>query len=177
MTDLELLQKLNESLAAADLSKVTAEGTGYKNLPDGFYNCELIEAKLKETSTGKPMITGKFMVFEDGLKEVYNESTGTSQLEVSLNSKGRFIWVNWVLGDATGVERFVSDMKKFENFDGTPILPEEAFTEASILMDSLYAINGLHVYIMLQTIEKNGEKNQRTNLISWSRAKDLELPL
>ena len=63
MTQLELLQKLNESLVSTNLNKVTAEGPGFKDLPDGYYNCELVEAVLKETKTGKPMITGKYLNF------------------------------------------------------------------------------------------------------------------
>lgn len=177
MTELELLQKLNTTIAKTDLSKVTADSAGFKDLPDGYYNCELMEAKLKETKTGKPMISGMFKVFEDGLKESYDPNTGTSELVLSTGSKGRYIWVNWVIGDESAYERFVSDMKKFEDDDGNPILPEEAYTDGTILLDSLEAIKGMHVYIMLQTLEKNGEKSQRSNLISWTRAKELELPL
>ena len=177
MEQQELMEILDQRLASVDSSKVTANNTGFKNLPDGYYNCELVEATLTTSKSNKVMIKGKFKVFEAGLKEVFDETTGSSELVISKGSKNRLIWINWLFDTDANTEKFISDMKKFEDEDGNQILPEEAFKMSSMLLDSLDAIKGLHVYIMLQTVEKNGEENQYSNLISWSRAKQLDLPL
>ena len=90
----------------------------------------------------------------------------------------RKIFVYYVLKDETAVRRFATDMLKFEGeVAGESLLPKEAFMTSETLIDALDVLVGMRIYICASTTEKDGNKSQWNNLISWQRVAALELPL
>ena len=179
MTDDEnqnLFAKIDDVLKNVDLSTTTSEGAGFEELKPGYYLGSVDNAQIcTSKSSGNPQVKVCFTVAEDGI--AYNtDDAGNVEVEVLKGSKGRKIFKYYPLKDAATVKRFVSDMLKFEDQDGNSILPAEAFTTAAVLADALDAIAGMQVYLQL-TVSGEGEtKTTWTNLISWKRAAQLELP-
>ena len=166
------LERLNDLFKNADLSKVSSDGAGFEDLPDGYYLSELESIEYKESKSGKDMIAAKFKVVEDGLKEVVDEHGDTELVEAE-KTKGRYIFKNWVLSDESSLKRYASDMLKFEIENDTPILEKECFLDTDVLFDALEAIKGMRIYIMVQSNEKNGQKNINYNLVKWSTIRKL----
>lgn len=171
-----LHSQLNDILKSTDLSDVTADSTGFSELPDGYYNCEVEKAELKVSkSSGSPMASFQFSVTSDGYK--FDEET--SDLTKIPRTKGRKIFINYVLKNDTWVKRFVTDMLKFEGEEpGESLLPKEAFTTAETIEESLFVLEGMRIYIHVSTTENDdGTKSTWNNIISWKRADALELPI
>lgn len=169
------LSKLNNLIKTVQLEDVTEEsGSGFKDLPDGFYISEVKKIDLKETKTNQdPMISIQFEVVDDGL--TLNEE-GTELVTIS-KTKGRFIFVNYVLKDEASFKRFVSDMLKFEDKTGVPLLEKPCFSgNTELMLQSLELLIGFRIYIQLSTSDYKDGKNQWKNLISWNRATNLGLP-
>lgn len=174
MTD--LFAKVNEVLNNVDLNKVTAESTGFEELQPGHYLCSVDSAILTESKSSKnPQIKLTLSVSEDGIAHI--KDGDEVLVETLKGTKGRKIFKYYPLKDATTVKRFVSDMLKFESEPGEPILPQEAFTNAETLNDALDVLTGMQIYVELTVSGEGENKSTWTNLISWKRAAELELPM
>lgn len=171
---MNIFEKLNGILGNIDLEEVTAESQQYSQLPDGYYLCEVKKAELKETKeTQLPMVSFMFTVVENGVNVEFENNT---MLKKELNNTvNRNIFINWVLKDDLSVKRFVSDMLKFEGENEEPLLEKECFLEAELLEESIQALIGFRVYIKISTTEKDNKSNTWSNIISWKRAKALDL--
>ena len=171
-----LFSSLDGILANTDLTDVTADGSGFQELPDGYYLCEVEKAELKESkSTHLPMAAFQLKVVDDG----YGVNQDTGNFEMIKGTKNRKLFMYYSLKNDTMVKRFVTDMLKFEGeTEGEPILGKEYFTTSAVLNDALEILIGLRIYVQLSTTANDDDTtSQWKNLISWKRAKALELPL
>lgn len=169
---------LDSLLKQSNLEDVTTESTGFEQLPDGYYLSEVEKAELKLSKTSKmPMAALQFRVVDDGV-DAEIDSVGNVHLKELKKTKGRKIFLYWVLKDESSVKRFVSDMLKFEGeVAGESLLPKEAFTTSATLEDALSCLEGMRIYTHVSTSEKDDGSSQTwTNMISWKRAAALELP-
>lgn len=179
MADMKnVFDKLNNLLGNTDLSDVTADSSGFSDLPDGYYLCEVEKADLKESkSSHEPMVAFQFKVVEDGHTAEITDD-GDVIIEDIKKTANRKIFVYYVLKDETAVRRFATDMLKFEGeVAGESLLPKEAFMTSETLIDALDVLVGMRIYICASTTEKDGSKSQWNNLISWKRVAALELPM
>ena len=169
-----LFSKLNDILQATNIDDVTAETAGYTELPDGYYNCEVTKAELRESKTGKPMAMLVFRTTENGI----DIDEDGNHFDIP-KTTGKTFNICYVLEDENKVRRFVADMLKFEGeTSGEPILGKEYFTTAEVLEDALEILVGLRIYMHASTSENDdGSKSSWKNLISWARAEKLELPI
>lgn len=171
--------QLDQLLNNTDLTDVSAESTGFQELPDGYYNCEVEKAELKiSKSSGLPMAAFQFKVVEDGYMAELDDKQNVSLTPLN-KTKNRKIFINYVLKNDTWVRRFVTDMLKFEGEEeGEPFLPKEAFTTSETIEDALAALTGKRIYIQVSTsVNDDDSKSTWNNLISWKRAAALELPM
>jgi len=173
MEDLKaMFSSLDELLNKTDLEDVTAESTGYQDLPDGYYLSEVEKAEIKESKTShQPMVSLQLKVVEEG------KGTDEDGEYVTLKgTKNRKIFIYYVLKDEGSVQRFVRDMLKFEGeVEGEPILGKEYFTNTELLEDALEILEGLRIFVQCSTTVKDDVSTTWKNLISWKRAKALEL--
>ena len=170
----EMLNSLDNLLNNIDLSDVSADGTGFQDLPEGYYLSEVENAELKESkSSHQPMVAFQFKVIEDGV--TVNDN---GEFEPVKKSKNRKVFIYYVLKDDTSIRRFVQDMLKFEGEkENEPILTKEYFTNSELLNDALDILKGMRIYIQFSTnIKDDDTVSTWKNLISWKRAKALELP-
>jgi hypothetical protein len=171
----DVLNSLNGLLNNTDLSDVSAESAGFSELPDGYYLAEVEKAELKESkSSHQPMVAFQFKITDDGLTPDEN-----GDLVSVKKTKGRKIFIYYVLKDENSVRRFATDMLKFEGENpGEPILSKDYFTNSELLVDALDILKGCRVYIQSSTtINDDDSTSVWKNLISWKRASALELPL
>lgn len=169
-----IFKALNDILGQADLSDVTAESTAFSELPDGYYLTEVEKAELKESkSSHMPMVAFQLNVVEDGLGIDEN-----SKLFDIKKTKGRKVFLYYVLKDEASVRRFATDMLKFEGSEqDKPILDKEYFMNSQTLVDALDILVGMRIYCQSSTtINKDDTTSNWKNLISWKRARMLELP-
>jgi len=186
MLDLNKKSALNALLEKNKdtLTKVTQTSTGdkFEELPEGFYLCELLEATLGESKSGKLMASMRFKVVEDG-RAVLTDDQGNAQFGIVEHSTNRNIFNHYVLeGDYADkkLKQLKSDCLKFEGSDGNPLLPEEAFNEADLLEQCMDALVGSRIYIQVsygKTANEDGSPKVFYNLITFAKAKDMELPL
>lgn len=174
MEDLtNIFKSLDAVLNKADISDVTADSNSFSELPDGYYLSEVEKAELKESKTShQPMVAFQFKIVEDGVKV---EKDGEYQkLSKTANRK---IFMYYVLKDENSVRRFVTDMLKFEGEkEGEPLLDKECFTNSELLVDALDILIGKRVFIQSSTTANDDDSTSVwKNLISWKRAKALEL--
>lgn len=177
-TDIKsMFDTLDKLLASTDLTNVTSESSGFEELKDGYYLCEVEKAELKTSSKGSPMASFKFKVVEDGFDVVVDDKGSVTLNEIT-KSKNKHLYVNFVLTDESSVKRFVNNMLKFEDDEGESLLPKEAFTTSDTLEGAIEALAGSCIYIQVSTtIKDDGSKSTWNNLISWKRAAALELPM
>ena len=178
---------LDDILEDVDLKDVTSEGTGFEELPVGYYLSEVTDAILTESkNTHYPMLKFTFKVVEDGFGEEVDDEGNYSLSKVLKGTKGRNIFKYYVLGDADrekvkqNYKKFVSDMKKFEGEEpGVPLLEEECFTHSELLKDALDILKGTNarIWLSITQSERNGEKSNWVSAISWKRADQLGLPV
>lgn len=174
-----LHSQLDALLNNTDLTDVSAESTGFQELPDGYYNCEVEKAELKiSKSSGQPMAAFQFKVSEDGYNVEIDEKSTVHLTELK-KTKNRKIFINYVLKNDTWVRRFVTDMLKFEgDTAGESLLPKEAFLSSETIEDALDILVGKRIYIQVSTtVNEDDSKSTWNNLISWKRAAALELPM
>lgn len=176
MEDLkDLFANLDSLLSQTNIEDVTEENTGYSELPEGYYLCEVVKAELKESkSSHQPMAAFQFKIIENG-QTIKNEDE-PEFIELK-NTKNRMIFMYYVLKDEGSVKRFVSDMLKFEGEEeGQPLLGKEYFTNSELLEDALDVLTGMQIYVCISSSEnQNGETSIWKNLISWKRADKLGL--
>lgn len=168
--------KLNSLLESLDLNEIKADDNeGYKSLPDGYYLCELAKAELTTTKqTGEPMVAFQFKTLENG---IHLDDSGLNLVE-NKSTKGKYIYLYYVLKDEKSLRRFISDALKFEDpSTQTSILTSEYFLNADILPDALDILVGFNIYVQISTSINNGESRVWQNLVSWKRANMLELPM
>lgn len=173
------LKILDELLGKTDLSDVSSDSQGFEQLPDGYYLCEVDEAKFTESKSSKlPMVSFKFNIVENGLAIDISDAGVITTKELK-HTKNHKLFKHYVFKDEASVKRFASDMLKFEGETaGEPLLPKEAFLNSETLLDALDVLVGMRIYIQSDTSEKDdGSKSTWYNLLSWKRVKDLELPL
>lgn len=168
-----VFKSLDAILGKTELADVTSESNNFQELPDGYYLCEVEKAELKESKTShQPMVVFQFKTVEDGIG--VGEDTDFINLKKTKNKK---VFLYYVLKDENAVRRFVTDMLKFEAEQDTPILGKEYFTNSELLVDALDILVGMRVYIQCSTNKNDdGTSSNWKNLISWKRARLLELP-
>lgn len=174
-----MFDTLNKLLTETDITNVTSESTGFEELPDGYYLCEVEQAELKESkSSHQPMAAFKLKIVEDG-KTAEVDEKGNVKIRNIDKTKNRKIFMNYVLKDEKSVKRFVTDMLKFEgDVEGESLLPKEAFTTSETLEDAIDVLTGYQIYVSVSTTENDdGTKSVWNNMISWKRAAALELPM
>ena len=173
----DVFSKLDEVLGKVDLSDTTSESSGFSDLEPGYYLVSVDSAELTASKkSGNPQVRLVLKVVENGVAYDADEAGNLTVRDLK-GSKGRCIFKYYPLKDDSTVKRFVSDMLKFEVKEGEPALPAEAFTTAAVLADSLDAITDMQVYAQLTSSGEGENKTTWTNLISWKRAKQLELPM
>lgn len=171
-----IFDQINDLLNKIDLNEIDSESNNsYDELPDGYYLSQVEKAQLTESkSSGQPMVSFQFKVEENGYN-LNDEGTALIQLD---KTKNRKIFVYYVLKDEKSIKKFISDMLKFEgDEEGNPLLDKDYFTNADLIQDALDVLIGMNIYIQISTNEYNGQKSSWKNLISWKRAKSLELPV
>lgn len=173
-----LTDTLNQLLSQTDIKDITSESNSFQELPEGYYLCSIESGELKESkSSHQPMVAFTFNIVENGHAYVADKDGDAEMVELK-NTKKRKIFMYYVLKDTNSVRRFVSDMLKFENEDGKPILDKEYFMNFDILTDALKLLEGMNIYIQITKSEaQDGSIRSWQNLISWKRAKALDLPM
>lgn len=175
----QIFDKLNGILGNTDLTDVTADSSGFSELPDGYYLCEVEKTELKESKTShEPMAAFQFKIVTDGVEPLIDEFGNVTLREIK-GTHNRKLFMYYVLKDETSVRRFATDMLKFEGeVAGESLLPKEAFMSSETLVDALDVLVGMRLYINVSTSERDdGSKSTWNNLISWKRAAALELPI
>lgn len=174
---MENFVNLNELLQQVNWDTVT-EDSGYEDLPEGFYLCEVEDATLKPNKAETNMqVSFKFKVVEDGITSII-DNRGYSALSAIDGTTGRKVFKHYPLKDLTGVKRFVSDMLKFEGANpGEPLLEKEYFMTEEIIPDALDILKGRRIYVQASYKEYQGKKNCWYDVVSWARAKEMGLPM
>lgn len=178
----DLRKQLDELLGNTDLTNVTAEGSGFSNLPTGYYLTEVKKATLTVSkSSGLPMVSLQLQVVSDGWSLPADEKASLTPIP---KTKGRITFVHYPFKDASSVTRFASDMIKFEgDKPGEPLLPKDAFKRSDTLEDALSILEEVGPRVWVDITESatpnpsTGAKGTFTNLISWKRAIALGLPV
>lgn len=181
LTD-ELRAQLDQLLGSTDLSQVTAEGSGFQELPVGYYLAEVKKAVLTVSkSSGFPMVSIQLQIVSDGLKT--SDDVEDSSLVAIPHTKGRMVFIHYPFKDGSSVTRFASDMEKFEgDKPGEPLLPKEAFSTSATLEESLSVLEEVGPRIWINNSisrsvnPQTGKPGTFSNMISWKRALQLGLP-
>ena len=169
---------LDSLLAGTNLDKVSADGVGREDLPDGYYLSELTKAKLTVSkSSGNPMIVLEFKTTEDGF-DVQFDAKGNVKLASIDKTSGRSFTIFYPLSDEQKVKRAIADLLKFEETEGQSLLTKEYFASSELLSEALDILVGMRIYVQATTSEaKDGTKTVWQNLVSWKRVKALGLPM
>lgn len=174
-----LLGNLDNLLNQTDLAEVTADSSGFENLPDGYYLSEVEKAELTVSKTSnQPMVAFTYKVVEDGYAVEFDGNSDV-KLDVIKKTKNRKVFMYYVLKDERSIKRFVTDMLKFEgDEEGKPLLEKDYFMNSQLIQDALEILVGMRAYVQISTTEneETNAKNTWQNLISWKRAKALNLP-
>ena len=171
---------LNALLSKVNLDPITADSSGgYEELKDGYYLSEVEKAELTVSkNSGNPQVAMTFKIVEDGIGS-YIDERGYQKFSKIEHTKNRKIFKYYPLATEKDVNRFVSDMLKFEgDTPGEPILPKEAFTTGETIEEAVDALVGFRIYVQASTTIKKGTEEKQTwyNLISWNRATQFNLP-
>lgn len=169
---------LDSLLAGLNLDKVTSDGVGKEDLPDGYYLSELTKANLTTSkSSGNPMIVLDFKVVEDGYDVLFDIKNNISLKQIA-KTAGRTFTIFYPLSDEQKVKRAIADLLKFEETEGESLLSKEYFANTELLKEALDVLVGMRIYVQASTSEKSdGQKTVWQNLVSWKRVKALELPV
>lgn len=172
---------LNDILSSTNIDDVSAEGTGFEALANGYYLCEVKSATYTEAnSKGMPMVTISFSVVENGIIDDIDEEGNPVFKRDTKNSINRVINKYYTLKDSTTVKRFVSDMLKFENPEeqGVSLLTKECFATEELIKESISILAfGSRIFVQSETKtdQKTNEPSTWYYLISWARAAKLGL--
>lgn len=176
-----LFESIDDVLESVNLDTVSAEGTGFSNeVPDGYYLVEVEKAEPTfSKSSGNPQIAFQFSIVEDGWTLQEDDNGNANLVNVSHTAKRKIFMYFPLKSDDEGasVKRFVSDMMKFEDENGESLLPKEAFTRSDTLSDALDILQGKRIYVQVSTTVKDDKTSTWRNIISWKRARALELPI
>lgn len=178
-----IASSLDALLSASNLSKVTADGAGFEDLPAGFYLTEVAMTNLKLNKNGDPMVSFQQKIVDNGWK--YDEEAD-NYVRVP-GSKGRVIFKNWNFVTEQDVKRFVSDMLKFENPEkpGEPLLEMLKENPSDDIMDFFKNTTALlevikfladfkcRIYVQVSEYTKNGEKRTSQNLVKWAAIEEI----
>lgn len=165
-----IFSSVNKILQSVNVKDVTADTSEqFSQLPDGYYLCEVVKAEMTTSkSSGQPMIAWQFKTVEDGV--AIDENLTKTHIK---NTTKRTIYMYHVLKDQASVERFISDALKFEGeVAGESYLEKEYFTTAETLNDALDLLEGLRIWLHIDTDDNN---STWTRMVSWKRAAKLEL--
>lgn len=182
---------LDSLLSGTNLDDVSAESSGYEDLPSGYYLTEVVEAKLRSSkSSGLPMVSFRFKTIQPGIVEQTDEE-GNVFYARAKRTMNRTIFKHYVLKDQQSVKTLTSDLLKYEGeVAGTPVLDDILTTtdangkkkiqipSSEILSGCLEVLTGLTIFIKADTRpDKNDptKNNTWSNLVSWSRVGDLGL--
>lgn len=179
-----IFSEVNELINQTDLSQVSAESAGFEDLPEGYYLTEVVESKIgRSKKTNKPMVSIRFKIVGDGYNLSGDVNDTTNDLFESIKGvANRQIFKHWLLDSSINLKRFVSDMKKFEDPDeiGKSLLPEEAWTKAETMNDSVEVLSQLNSRIWIHnkvTTKDDGTSSSWIDLESFNRASKLGLPV
>ena len=177
---LDAMDSLDSLLSETKLDDVSAESNGgFEDLPEGYYLSVLEKAELTVSkSSGAPMVSLTFKVVENGITEVVDEKGYVKKVYIE-KSEGRKIFKHYPFKDSSSVKRFVADMLKFEGeTPDTPLLEKEYFTTKELLGQALDYLSSAQPQIFVQVTKSTNKQGQTTNwnnLITWNRARQLEL--
>ena len=168
--------KLSDLLTQVDWETVT-EVDSFDDLPEGYYLCEVEKAELKmNKAQTNQQVSFQFKIVEDGIQESL-DAKGYSVLREIPATKNRKAFKHYPFKDVMGIKRFVTDMLKFEGEDGAPILEKEYFMHEETINDALDILVGMRIYMQVSIRESQGKKSSWNDIIGWSRAKELGLPV
>lgn len=176
---LDAMNSLDTLLSETKLDEVSAENAGgFEELPEGYYLSVLEKAELTiSKSSGAPMVALTLKVVEDGITEQVDERGYTKKVYIE-HTANRKIFKYYVFKDQTSIKRFVADMLKFESEPDTPILGKDYFTNKEFLNEALTVLQELQPQVFIQitkSTNKQGQTSNWSNLITWKRARQLEL--
>ena len=168
---------LDSLLAGINLDKVTSDGVGREDLPDGYYLSELTKTNLTMSkSSGNPMIVLEFKTVENGFDVQFDAKNNVKIKEIDKTS-GRNFTIFYPLSDEQKIKRAIADLLKFEETPGESLLSKDYFANTELLKEALTILVGMRIYVQASTSEKDGQKTVWQNLVSWKRVKALELPM
>jgi hypothetical protein len=175
----ELTSRVDELFGSIDLKGVSSESTGFDDLPEGYFLCEVKAADLTiAKSSGNPQVAFRFQSVENGVDITVDERTNATVQNVLKNTKNRSIFKYYTFKETKDVKKFVSDMLKFKIDEQGSSLPEEAFTNSATIKDALAILVDLRIYVNVSnSVNEDGTKSSWYNLISWKRAEQLGLPM
>ena len=177
---------LDDLLGQTDLGDVSAEGSGYEALPNGYYLCEVKSTKLAPNKKNAPMVTFELKVIQNGIVEAVDDE-GNAYLTRANGTLNRVIFKYYVLTEQKKIKDLMSDLLKFEGeVEGQSLLEEVLkddegkFVKLSteLLEGCLDLIVGSTIYVQSTTSDSKtnpGEKSTWNNLTSWKRAGQLGL--
>ena len=163
---------LDELLAETDISDINSESNpNFTTLPDGYYLSEVTSAKFRESSKGDPQVQLILKTVENG---------------ITIDNRGKLVDIPKTVNqsyakyytfkdDPKTLRQFVADMLKFEETEGVPILPKEAFTTAATISDALEILVGMRIYLQMTTSNSGKDESHWGNLVSWKSAKSIGL--
>lgn len=174
---MENFVNLKDLLQQIDWNTVT-EDDGFQDLPEGYYLCEVEKAELKENKAQtNQQVSFTFKVVEDGLAEGM-DVRGNSVLQTISGTHNRKVFKHYPFKDAAGVKRFVTDMLKFEgDTPGEPLLEKEYFMMEETIEDALNILVGRRIYVQASHKEYQGKTSCWYDIVGWTRANALGLPM
>lgn len=168
---------LKDLLQEVDWNTVTDQDD-FQELPEGYYLCEVEKAELKTNKAQtNQQVSFQFKVVESGITEG-TDARGNSVLQTISGTQNRKIFKHYPFKDTAGVKRFVNDMLKFEGDEpGQPLLEKEYFMMEETIEDALNILVGRRIYVQVSQKEYNGKTSSWNDLVGWSRASALGLPM
>lgn len=162
------MNNLDQLLQSINLKDIKSEQS-FEDLPDGYYLCEVEKVEFTVSkSSGNDMLKWQFKVVENGV-DINVETDKKIELK---NTKNRKIFMYHTLKDTNTIERMLSDLLKFEDSNGEPLLSPEYFISQEAIVVALQLLLGKNIYISLR---KDDNDNQWKRIITWKAAKTLEL--
>lgn len=176
--------EIDSIISETKLDNVSAEGSGFDELPCGYFLCECVKAEMRRNKDDKPMVWLNFHTVGTGYQlddttDEWNTITDSSGKPLRA---GQSLSLFYVLKDANSFKRFVADMLKFEDPEvpNQPLLPKEKWVSAEYMYSALQYVEVLKSRIWINRYEsenKDGVKSIWSKPISWQRAIDnLRLP-
>lgn len=167
-----IFNTLDELLGSVDISDVSAEGAGFSQLKDGYYLCEVKKAELKISKASKlPMAAFQLKVVEDGTTFSFDSKANMTEIKLK-GTKGRTIFKYFTLKDEASIQRFASDMLKFEgDTPGEPLLTKDYFLNSELIEDALEVLVGMRIYVHNSvTINEDDTTSTWVSFMSWKNA-------